>query len=80
MAKYIRPEEIGKYLRKLQGDRTDTQFALDTGIGRPILHRLRKGLYLPSRAVLAKLNLEFAYREKEKVLVQATVPAKAKKK
>lgn len=77
MAKLIRPDQFLDHLAKIQGDRTDVQFAQDLGVARQSLYRLRKNArFLPSVAILDALGMEMLYRDKP-VAPPAT---KAKKK
>lgn len=60
--KYIKPEELGKYLAKLQGGTSDKEFVGTVGITRHTLGYLRSGEKAPIEATLGKLGLELYYK------------------
>jgi hypothetical protein len=72
MAKILKTHELGKHIKKLQGGKTDVDFAQELDISRPSLRALKSGTYLPRATVLSKLKLEQLYR----VLGADPIPAK----
>lgn len=76
MEKLIKPEEFGAHILTKQGEKTDTQYALETGIGRQVLRYLKAGEVPPSPAVLIKLNMGVLYYD----LPAKPAPAKKKAK
>lgn len=61
--RYIDPEDVGEYVRELQGDRNGYKFSEDIGILRPLIIKYIKGTMIPQQEkVLKRLNLEVAYR------------------
>lgn len=62
MAKTIKPEDLGKYLKKLQGDKSDVAYAKELDISRPSLRAIKAGKHQPKATLISKLGLEMLYR------------------
>jgi len=75
MAKLIKPEDLGKHISKLQGDKSDVAYAAELQIARPSLRALKAGKYEPRTTILRKLGLERLYRP---LAIETPVPATKK--
>lgn len=77
MAKLIKAEDLGTYLKKKQGSQTDQAFADQLGITRVTLRALKQGRNFPKPRNLSKFGLKLVYRVvEESIPVAAAAPAK----
>lgn len=65
MAKTIKPEDLGAYLKKKQGEKSEAEFAVELDISRPSLRALKASKYQPRTTVLSKIGLAMFYRTTE---------------
>lgn len=72
-SKYILPTELGTYMRKLQGDKSDINFAAELNVTRQAIYGMRNGVKNPKAKTLDTLGFETLYR---KVSTNGSQPAK----
>lgn len=74
----LEPEDLGKYIKHLQGDLSDVNFALQLGITRPSLRAIKSGANLPRTDIRGKMAIKMLYQILE-VREPVRVPKKLSK-
>jgi hypothetical protein len=66
--KLIRPDQLAQHIIKKQGDKKETEFAVETGLFRQTIRRFKSGKSGRPQALidaLDKLGIEMFYRDKQ---------------